>query len=81
MEVLPKMPDASVDLVVTDPPYFILNTVSKIQKEAKDWDSFEDMLAYKSFTTKYLNELYRIMKDNTSCCLFGVKDTCSHLTR
>ena len=70
MEVLPKMPDASVDLVVTDPPYFILNTVSKIQKEAKDWDSFEDTLAYKSFTTKYLNELYRIMKDNTSCCLF-----------
>ena len=70
LEVLKKLRSESVDLVVTDPPYFILNTVSKIQKEAKDWDSFEDMLAYKKFTTKYLNELYRIMKDNTSCCLF-----------
>jgi DNA modification methylase len=70
LKVLPTIPDESVDLVLTDPPYFVLNTVEKIRDIAKKWDLFESKEEYKKFNISYLNEFYRVLKDRSSCFVF-----------
>ena len=63
MNVLKGLPDNSVDLVVTDPPYY------KVKANAWDnqWDSEADFLAW---LDEVLFELYRVLKPNGSLYLF-----------
>ena len=72
LKILPKLPDKSIDLVVTDPPYNILSSVPKnnIQNMAKEWDTFTSIEQYKNFTTNYLQQLERISKNNSSLFIF-----------
>ena len=63
LEILPTIPDKSIDLVLTDPPY---------GTTACKWDSvipFEPMW----------KELKRIIKDNGCIALFGTEPFSSHL--
>lgn len=63
LEILKTIPDKSVDMVLTDPPY---------GTTACKWDNvipFEPMW----------NELKRITKDNGAICLFGSEPFSSHL--
>ena len=60
-ETLRSLKDNSVDLILTDPPYNVLK---------EDWDIFENEAHFKLFTLTYLNEFYRILKDNTACYIF-----------
>jgi DNA modification methylase len=63
LKVLPTIPDKSIDLILTDPPYG--TTQCK-------WDSvipFEPMW----------KELKRIIKDNSAIALFGSEPFSSHL--
>lgn len=55
LELLKKIPDSSIDLVLTDPPYG--TTRNK-------WDT---VIAFESMW----NELERIVKDRAAVCLFG----------
>jgi len=63
LELMKNIPDRSIDLVLTDPPY---------GTTACKWDSvipFEPMW----------KELKRIRKDNAAICLFGSEPFSSHL--
>lgn len=59
---LAKIPDKSVDLVITDPPYLIENTGGGIykQEDKKYAKELEDIKH--GFTTEILDELCRVMK-------------------
>jgi site-specific DNA-methyltransferase (adenine-specific) len=63
LEIMKSIPDKSIDLVLTDPPY---------GTTACKWDSiipFEPMW----------KELKRVRKDNAAICLFGSEPFSSHL--
>jgi DNA modification methylase len=77
--VLEKLPDNSVDLVFTDPPYNIskeLNIVMKnhpdnnekkdriISSDFGEWDHFDDEKQYIKFTEKWVSQCYRVLKDS-----------------
>jgi len=64
LRVLPAIPDNSVDLILTDPPYF------KVKGDAWDnqWDKPADFLAW---LDRVLAEFARILKPNGSLYLFA----------
>jgi len=64
LHVLPALPDNSVDLILTDPPYF------KVKGDAWDnqWDKPVDFLAW---LDRVLAEFARILKPNGSLYLFA----------
>jgi len=64
LAVLPDLPDNSVDLILTDPPYF------KVKDHAWDnqWDNPSDFLAW---LDRVLVEFSRILKPNGSLYLFA----------
>ena len=60
---LKKLPDKSVDLIVTDPPYNL----------SKDYGNNNDRLEfdqYLEFTRTWLREAYRVLKDDGSIYIF-----------
>ncbi len=62
-----ELPDKSIDLIVTDPPY----NLSKDYGECLDDLSFED---YLSFSRQWLNEANRVLKDTGTIYVFmGMK--------
>ena len=67
LELMKDIPDGSVDLVVTDPPYLIENTKaggkSKLAKSIQNMnDQIENNNLTKGFNEKILDELVRVMK-------------------
>jgi len=64
LHVLPALPDNSVDLILTDPPYF------KVKGDAWDnqWDTPAHFLAWLDLV---LVEFARILKPNGSLYLFA----------
>jgi site-specific DNA-methyltransferase (adenine-specific) len=57
IEVMAKMPESSVDLIVTSPPYGV----------GIAYDSFNDNIEfeqYKLFSASWLREAYRVLKDD-----------------
>jgi len=58
-DVLPKIPDKSVNLLLTDPPYGV---IGKTQK----WDDVE----IESFTKKWWKIVKPKMKENSSAYIF-----------
>ena len=69
VEGMKKMPDKSIDLVVTDPPYLIETSGSGIYKQAdkqyvKELNDIKD-----GFSTDVLDELCRVMK-HINCYFF-----------
>ena len=61
LEGLKKIPNNSVDLVVTDPPYNI---------SIDEWDKFQDK-EYLGWCEKWINEILRVVKKNGSIYIFG----------
>jgi modification methylase len=78
LEILPNLPDASIDLIFADPPYNL-----QLQRElwrpnltlvdAVDdaWDQFDTFAAYDAFTRAWLAEARRVMKDTASIWVSG----------
>ncbi|MEK6935643.1 MAG: site-specific DNA-methyltransferase [Nanoarchaeota archaeon] len=64
LEILPQLPEKSVDLVIADPPYF------KTINEEWDfkWRTEED---YIGWVEKWIKELSRVVKTNCCFWLFG----------
>jgi len=77
LEFLRGLPDESVDLVLTDPPYNISSDAKVVmknhpkQKRSQDryltydfgeWDHFKTEGEYFRFTRKWVREVYRILK-------------------
>ena len=78
VELLKTIPDKSVDLVFADPPYNLQlrgdlwrpnNT--KVSAVNDKWDQYETFQVYDTFTTEWLTECRRILKDNGSLWVIG----------
>lgn len=57
IKVMSELPEKSIDLIVTSPPYGV----------GIEYDSFEDDLEfdqYKTFSNNWLREAYRVLKDD-----------------
>lgn len=71
LELMTNIPDGSVDLVLTDPPY--LCNYSRHDSKSRFSNKItndEDNCANENMIEKYLRECYRIMKDNTAIYCF-----------
>ena len=64
-ELLAKLPDGSVDLVVTDPPYAIAK---------EDWDEFESLDAYVAWCDRWLAEIARVLAPHGSAYVCGFSE-------
>ncbi|MHA1783583.1 MAG: DNA-methyltransferase [Candidatus Helarchaeota archaeon] len=58
MKLLPKLPDESIDLVVTDPPYNVTDF---------SWDNLNN---FKRFTETWFKETFRVLKNNAFMLVF-----------
>jgi site-specific DNA-methyltransferase (adenine-specific) len=65
LELLGKLDDASVDLVVTDPPYAIAKA---------EWDEFESMEAYVAWCDGWLAEVARVLAPHGSAYVCGFSE-------
>jgi len=65
LELLGRLPDGSVDLVVTDPPY-------AIAKEA--WDEFESLEVYVEWCDRWLAEIARVLAPHGSAYVCGFSE-------
>lgn len=78
VEVLSTLPAKSVDLIFADPPYNLQlrnqllrpnqTTVDGVDDE---WDQFTDFEEYDQFTTRWLSECQRVLKDEGSIWVIG----------
>lgn len=70
LEVMKTIPNESIDLIVTDPPYLINYKTNHRKNKNHDFcstiknDNNFDMIH------NYINECYRILKDNTAMYMF-----------
>jgi DNA modification methylase len=55
IEVMSRMPEASVDAIVTDPPY-------GLEFMGKDWDGFGTPLGFQTWTEAWAREALRVLK-------------------
>ena len=64
LKIMKEIPDNSIDLIVTDPPYGIL-------PKGKNRDKFEwDNINLEQFTKKWFKELYKKGKENSFLYIF-----------
>jgi DNA modification methylase len=78
LNVLPELPERSVDLVFADPPYNLqlhqelwrpnLTYVDAVDDE---WDRFKDFTAYDEFTCAWLKAVRRVMKTTATIWVSG----------
>ncbi len=78
VELMARLPEASVDLVFADPPYNLqLNgellrpNHSRVDGVAEDWDHFADFAAYDRFTRAWLSEARRLLKPDGALWVIG----------
>jgi site-specific DNA-methyltransferase (adenine-specific) len=55
IEVMARMPEASVDAIVTDPPY-------GLEFMGRDWDGFGTLIGFQTWTQSWAREALRILK-------------------
>ncbi len=77
-DILPTLPEKSVDLVFADPPYNLqlrghLWRPDQTRVDAVDdaWDQFESFAAYDQFTREWLTACRRVLKDTGTLWVIG----------
>ena len=65
LDLLARLPDRSVDLVVTDPPYAIAK---------QEWDEFESLDAYVAWCDRWLAEVARVLAPHGSAYVCGFSE-------
>jgi site-specific DNA-methyltransferase (adenine-specific) len=70
LELLARLPDRSVDLVVTDPPYAIAK---------EEWDEFESLEAYVAWCDGWLAEIARVLAPHGSAYVCGFSEILAEL--
>ncbi len=78
LEILPKLPEKSVDLVFADPPYNLQLShelwrpnQTRVAAVEDGWDKFQNFEEYDKFTHLWLSECRRILKDNGTMWVIG----------
>ena len=89
LDGLKKIPDNSVDLIVTDPPYNIGDTNKRTKVGDKivsnneawgHWDNY-DLEEFDNFFINYLKQCYRILKDGGTIYCFSAREDNGFFTR
>ena len=71
LDILKRLPDKCVDLVLTDPPYFGI--------VKNEWDNqWKDVFEFQKWVGKIGKEIYRVLKDNGSLYWFGDDKTVAY---
>lgn len=78
LEVLPRMPAQTFDMVFADPPYNLqleneLYRPNRTKVDAVDdeWDQFDSFDSYDAFTAQWLSEVRRVMKPTATLWVIG----------
>ena len=78
LEQLKKIPSNSIDLVFADPPYNLQlggdlkrPDESKVDAVDDDWDKFDSLATYDSFTKLWLSECRRVLKPYGALWVIG----------
>ncbi|MEL6662962.1 MAG: site-specific DNA-methyltransferase [Pseudomonadota bacterium] len=78
VDVMSRMPDASVDLIFADPPYNLQlgggltrPDQSEVDGVTDHWDRFDSFDAYDLFTHQWLSECHRILKPDGAIWVIG----------
>jgi len=81
LNLMKKIKDNSIDLIFADPPYnlskssfkikFIKSGGSDLNTNKGAWDKFNNNDEYEAFTKKWLQEAFRILKENGSIWVAG----------
>ncbi|MDE3122011.1 MAG: site-specific DNA-methyltransferase, partial [Paracoccaceae bacterium] len=78
IEVMNSLPEGSVDLIFADPPYnlqlggeLFRPEGSRVDAVDDEWDKFESLAAYDSFTRDWLEQARRVLKDNGTIWVIG----------
>jgi modification methylase len=78
IELLSKLPDASIDLVFADPPYNLQlegalsrPDQSLVDAVDDDWDKFSSFADYDAFTRAWLAQARRVMKQDATIFVIG----------
>ena len=78
IDKLRELPDKSIDLIFSDPPYNLQlqktlyrNNGKKFDGVSDDWDKFNSFEEYDSFCYQWLKECKRVLKDNASIWVIG----------
>lgn len=69
LEGIKLIPDESVDLVVTDPPY-LMNYRSNRRTKLEKFDYIANDVDSNDLISKYIEECHRILKNNTAIYMF-----------
>jgi len=77
-ELLPGLPECSVDLVFADPPYNLQlqnrlyrPNMTQVDAVDDDWDKFESFEEYDRFTQTWLSACRRVLKDTGTLWVIG----------
>ena len=74
LDLLPKLDDNSVDLIVTSPPYNVgMNYANHF--DMLEWDD------YLEWTEKWLTECYRVLKDDGRICVNHLTNQVDRINR
>src|SRR5690606_15925742 len=78
LDLLPTLPDKSVDVVFADPPYNLQldgdlyrPNMTKVDAVDDDWDQFASFADYDRFTRAWLAECRRVLKDTGTLWVIG----------
>lgn len=63
LDKLRTIPDKSIDLVVTDPPYELHTGGAGFMRDRPFWSELQELNIDKGFNEKVLSELVRVMRD------------------
>ena len=78
IELMARLPDASVDLVFADPPYnlqlggeLLRPNHSRVDGVEEEWDRFDGFADYDRFTRDWLGEARRLLKPDGALWVIG----------
>ena len=79
IEVMRRLPDASVDMIFADPPYNLQLSgavltrpdESAVSAVLDNWDQFDTFAAYDAFSNAWLNEARRVLKPDGTIWVIG----------
>lgn len=78
LEILPRLPAESIDLIFADPPYNLQlqgelwrPNVTRVDAVDDDWDKFDSFRAYDDFTRAWLKECRRVLKPTGTLWVIG----------
>jgi modification methylase len=77
-EIMRTLPEKSIDCIFADPPYNLQlqgelhrPNNSKVDAVDNDWDQFDSLKAYDSFTKDWLSEAHRLLKPDGTIWVIG----------